>query len=75
MIVTTRDLFTIPGFSRRPGFCRGGARRWFAAHGLDWSGFVKQGIEAEILVATGDAMALALVEWARTRVMHSEGAA
>lgn len=65
MIVTTRHLFTIRGFSKRQGFCRGGARNWFRAHGMDWTDFVKQGIEAEKLEATGDALALALVKHAR----------
>ena len=65
MIVTTRHLFTIPGFSARPGFCRGGARAWFAAHGLDWGDFVRNGIAAEAIEATGDGLALTLVAWAR----------
>ena len=67
MIVTTRDLFTVPGFSPRPGFCRSGARDWFRAHGLDWRDFVAHGIDADKLAATGDALALALVDWARKR--------
>lgn len=71
MIVTTRDLFTIPGYSKRPGFCRGGARQWFHAHDLDWSHFVAHGINAEVLEATGDGMALALVAWARKRTGQS----
>lgn len=65
MIVTTRHVFTIPYFSARPGFCRDGMRRWFAAHGLDWSDFKANGIEAERLEAIGDAFALATVQWAR----------
>lgn len=65
VIVTTRHLFTIPGFSKRRGFCRGGARNWFRMHGLDWADFVSNGIAAERLIATGDGMALALVAWAR----------
>lgn len=65
MIVTTQHLFTVPGFSKRRGFCRNGARQWFRAHDLDWTAFVKNGIEAEKLEATGDALALALVKWAR----------
>lgn len=64
MIVTTSHLFTIPGFSRRRGFCRGGARTWFRAHGLDWGAFVRDGIPAERLEATGDGLAIALVNWA-----------
>lgn len=65
MIVTTRHFFTIPGFSARPGFCRDGGKKWFAAHGLDWADFVRNGIEAERMAATGDALGLALVAWAR----------
>ncbi len=65
MIVTKHHLFTIPGFSKRRGFCRGKSRDWFRAHGLDWRMFVAHGIPAETLEATGDGLALALVKWAR----------
>lgn len=65
MIVTTRHLFTIPGYSKRAGFCRGKSAAWFRAHGLDWSHFVKHGIPAETLEATGDGLAIALAKWAR----------
>lgn len=65
LVVTTRHLFTIPGFSRRNGFCRGGARAWFVRHGLDWNGFVRNGIPAADLAATGDGLAMAVIEWAR----------
>lgn len=65
LIVTTKHLFTIPGYSRRNGFCRSGARDWFRAHGLDWRDFVAHGIAAETLEATGDGLAAALVAWAR----------
>lgn len=65
MIVTTRHLFTIPGYSKRQGFCRSGARNWFRSNGIDWRSFVKDGVPAETLEATGDGLALALVKWAR----------
>lgn len=65
MIVTSRHLFTVPYFSKRRGFCRDGARAWARAHGIDWKGFVRNGIEAEKLEAVGDAFAQALVKWAR----------
>jgi hypothetical protein len=64
MIVTTRHLFTCPGFSRRAGFCRDGARRQSVALGLDWRDFVANGIESDKLLATGDGFAIALVAWA-----------
>ena len=71
MIVTTRHLFTVPGYSKRPGFCRDGARRWARAHGIDWRDFVRNGIAAERLEATGDAFALALVQHARSQAQEA----
>jgi len=65
LIVTTEHLFTIEGFSRRRGFCRGKSREWFEAHGLNWRDFVRNGVPAARLEATGDGLALALVAWAR----------
>lgn len=49
------------------GYCARGARRWFASMGLDWADFVMRGIDAEILLATGDAMAMRLVEHVREK--------
>jgi hypothetical protein len=65
VIVTTRHLFTIPGHSHRRGFCRGKSREWCIRQGIDWKSFVRNGIEASVLEATGDGLALALVAWAR----------
>lgn len=65
LIVTTRHLFTVPGHNKRCGFCRSGTREWAKRQGLDWSDFVRNGIPAERLEATGDALALAVVAWAR----------
>lgn len=73
LIVTTQHLFTIPGFSARPGFCRGQSRAWFQSQGLDWRAFVRDGIDASRLEATGDSLALAVVAWARQCV--TEGGA
>lgn len=64
MIVTRRHMLTVPGFNERPGFCRAGARRWFAGHGLDWRTFVRDGLPEETLLATGDLFAAATVAWA-----------
>ena len=63
MIVTTRHMLTIPGFTARGGFCRTGSRAWARSHGLDWNDFVLHGIAEEKLLAT-DAFGVALVEWA-----------
>lgn len=64
MIVTYRHYRSIP--SRRGiGYCRGKGHEWFDRHGLDFRAFVREGIAADVLLATGDGMAIALVEWAR----------
>ena len=60
MIVTRSDMNEL-------GYCANGARRWFARMGLDWMDFVRNGLDSEVLEATGDAMALRLVEHVRTR--------
>ncbi len=64
---------TVPGFTPKPGFCRRGGRKWFEAHGLDWSKFVKHGIEAETLLAIGDAFAIATVEHAARMEQARDG--
>lgn len=52
---------------REAKMCSRGARSFFERHGLDWDLFLKQGIESEQLVKTGDAMALRVVEVANGR--------
>lgn len=44
------------------GYCARGARRWAERMGLSWTDFVFHGIDSDILLATGDAMAQRLVE-------------
>ena len=48
-------------------YCSRGVRAFFKRHELDYSDFLKNGIPAEQLEETGDAMALAVVEVARGR--------
>lgn len=45
--------------------CSRGARAFCARHGLDWARFLREGLPAEVLEATGDAMAIKLCEEAR----------
>ena len=47
---------------RQAKMCSSGAREFFARHELDWQEFLKNGIDAEKLRATGDAMALKVVK-------------
>lgn len=52
---------------RAARMCSGGARSFFDRHGLDWAAFLRVGIDAEELLATGDEMARQVVEVARGR--------
>jgi DNA-binding LacI/PurR family transcriptional regulator len=60
LTVTITDL-------ARAGYCARGARRWFEGNGLDFRAFLKDGIPASALLATGDAMAERAVAKARER--------
>ena len=52
---------------RAAKLCFGGARPWFRRHGLDWQDFLANGIEAERLEATGDALAFRVTSIAAER--------
>lgn len=56
MIITHQDM------KRHMRYCNRGARDFFQRHDLDWGDFVREGIDAQVLVDTGDYMALRLVE-------------
>lgn len=44
--------------------CLSGARHWWKEHNLDWTDFLNNGIEEEVLLKTGDAHARRVVEYA-----------
>lgn len=50
---------------RAVGLCVNGTRTWFARHDLDFRAFLREGLDADTLLATGDAMAQRVVEHAR----------
>lgn len=50
---------------RRARMCSGGARDFFARHDLDWDDFLRNGVPVDRVEATGDAMALKVVEVVR----------
>ncbi|HRP76270.1 MAG TPA: hypothetical protein PLN31_19490 [Azoarcus taiwanensis] len=52
---------------RNARMCSRGARAFFLRHGLDWDRFLREGLPAEQIEATRDAMALKVVEVARGR--------
>lgn len=60
----------VPGFGPRPGLCARGTRAWFERHGLDYAAFRRDGIDAAVLEATGDALALAVVKHAKETDAH-----
>lgn len=55
------------------GFCVRNSRIWATAHGLDFKDFVRNGILASRLLATGDELAAELVEVARKEQSNGQG--
>lgn len=52
---------------RSAGLCVPGARAWARQHGIDWRAFLRHGVSAAVLAASGDPMAMRAVEAARGR--------
>lgn len=50
---------------RQARLCAGGARAFFQRYGLDWQRFLRDGIPAAELEATGNALAAGVVAAAR----------
>ncbi|TIW05730.1 MAG: hypothetical protein E5V74_01705 [Mesorhizobium sp.] len=50
---------------RRAGHCVSGAKAWFDRHDLDFRDFIKNGIDEETFLASGDALAAGVVEHKR----------
>lgn len=68
-----QHLRSVPGVRQSPGYCLPMTRKWFAQHGLDFRAFARDGIDAEQLLATGDPLAVRLVEHAREREQGTGG--
>lgn len=66
----SRPIIVTIDHARAAGMCVQGMRAWFARHGLDFRAFLREGIDAKTLLATGDAMAKRVVELAQSR--HEE---
>lgn len=50
---------------RQAKMCSKGARDFFARHNLDWQKFLAEGLDSDLIEATGDAMALEVVKVAK----------
>jgi hypothetical protein len=50
---------------RKVKMCSAGARAFAERHGLDWNAFVSDGLPEGVLIATGDADAMLVVQAAR----------
>ncbi|BAO82906.1 hypothetical protein SMCB_0678 [Serpentinimonas maccroryi] len=68
----SNELIITVDHARAAGMCVHGARAWFARHNLDFRAFLIEGIDADTLLATGDAMAQRVVEHARTHIDQQE---
>lgn len=66
LIVRAEDI-------RAARLCFQGARPWFRRHGLDWQAFLAEGLPAEVLAATGDALALRVIAEAEKRIARTGG--
>lgn len=64
-IIRHKDLAAIK-------FCNRGARQFFERHGLDWSDFMKNGIESETVEHIDDAMVRRVIERAKQREQKGE---
>ena len=53
--------------ARKAGFCARGIKAWFDERELDFRAFLRDGIEEDVLLETGDALALRVVALTRTR--------
>lgn len=69
--MTTQTVITIDHV-RAVGLCVHGTRTWFARHDLDFRAFLRDGCDAEILLSTGDAMALKVVDYACARIRQEQ---
>jgi hypothetical protein len=60
IVVTLTDL-------RELDYCTRGARAWCTRMGIDWPAFLRDGIDADLLEASGDAMAIKAAQYARIK--------
>lgn len=57
--MTERRIYI--GDIQKANHCVSGARQWFRSHGLDFRAFLRDGIDAQTLLDTGDPLAVRVV--------------
>lgn len=60
------DKITISDI-RSAGHCAKGVKSWFERHDLDFKDFLKNGIDEELFLQSGDALAARIVKLKRER--------
>jgi len=53
--------------ARKAGYCVNGMRKWARHHNLDFKDFVKNGLPASKLLATGDQLGINIVNRAKDK--------
>lgn len=62
-----------PRHVRKARICMSGSRTWVRAHGLDWSKFVSEGFDADMLLAINDPITNRAVEEALKEAANGQG--
>lgn len=68
MKIRLEHVRAVQGYSKKGGICWRKQREWLKRHGIDPRDFVKNGVDEEVLLATGDPVAAAIV-----RQAHGQG--
>ena len=71
-LVTVEDLRYLRQHDTA-GFCIPGLKKWAESHGLDFKDFVRNGIKASQLLATGDGLAEMIIARMKEEKRHGNG--
>ncbi len=69
-LIVPKGLIITINDTRLAGHCVSGVKAWFEDYGLDFRTFIREGISAEKFLATGDALAVRIVELKLEREHH-----
>ena len=65
--ITSKEIRVTIQDIRAARYCLPGVRPWFRRHGLDWQAFLDDGLPADSLRATGDALVEPVIRMAEER--------